>query len=373
MTAMTSMTRVLPPVVLLVCCVAARAETVTVATYNVEHFQEHFLAHDLAAKLPKEVADPALKELLASERRHNDEDNWEVAQVITDPAFNPDVLAIEEGPSQSNLDYFNKRWLNGAYETALVFPTNTGDRQQNLCLLLKPGFKVLERKDQYYLEKDTAPNGRGDRLFARGPAFCLVGTPGGFRFWVGVTHQKSKVAFLSDEEVQKIRDANPGATRQQINDKIAEAKAVRAVEDAKWRDREAKRTHEIMKELAAGGTAGVVLLGDMNDALGLDDAEKQAGADAVADLVGPAADGFVLATKPLADKGEFSFGGYWKTEHRSVIDHIVVTPTLKDRVGDAQIFKGNLTPAASDHYPVFVKFQTGGPAPASANEGKQPK
>src|SRR3954471_21750565 len=169
------MNRSFPLAVLLACVAvagpAARAETVTVATYNVEHFQEHFLAHDLAAKLPNPVNDPAVKELLAAERRHNDEDNWEVPQVIAAPASAPDVLAIEEGPSQSNLDYFNKRWLNGAYETAIVFPTNTGDRQQNLCLLVKPGFKVLERKDQYYLDKDPVPNPRGDRLFARGPAF----------------------------------------------------------------------------------------------------------------------------------------------------------------------------------------------------------
>ena len=363
--------------VLIAWCGAVRAETVIVATYNVEHFQEHFLAHDLAAKLPKEVADPALKELLAAERHNNDKANWEVAQVIADPAFSPDVLAIEEGPSQSNLDYFNKRWLDGAYETAITFPTNTGDRQQNLCLLLKPGFKVLEKRDQHYLDKDPVPNPRGDRLFARGPGFCLVQSPGGFRFWVGVTHQKSKVAFLSDEEVQKIRDANPGATRQRINDKIAEAKAGRAVEDAGRRDREARRTHEIMKELAAagttGGTAGVVLLGDMNDEIGLDDAEKQAGADAVAGLVGPAADGFVLATKPLVDKGEFSFGGYWKTDHRSLIDHVVVTPALKDRVREAQVFKGGLTRVASDHYPVFVKLQTDGPAAGALKDGKPSK
>src|SRR5436190_23897586 len=160
----------------------ARAETVTVATYNIRHFQGHFLAHDLAQKLPKPVIDPVVKELLDSERRHNDEDNWEVAEVLTDDRFNPDVLVIEEGCSQENLDYFNKRWLRGAYETATVFPTNT-DREQNLCMLLKPGFKILERKDQYYLEKDTVPNGRTDRLFARGPAFCLVQTPGGYKFW----------------------------------------------------------------------------------------------------------------------------------------------------------------------------------------------
>ena len=52
--------------------------------------------------------------------------------------------------------------------------------------------KILERRDQYYLEKDPVPNARGDRLFARGPSFLKVKSPGGYEFWVGVTHQKSK-------------------------------------------------------------------------------------------------------------------------------------------------------------------------------------
>src|SRR4051812_48679596 len=128
----------------------ASAETITVATYNVEHFESHFEGHRLrkvgsgattrptgapgepAAAEPaeppptqaeaeqhalsgageaKRPQDVDLKELIDEVKHQNDEDNWEVAEVITDTRFNPDVLVIEEGCSQENLEYFNERWL----------------------------------------------------------------------------------------------------------------------------------------------------------------------------------------------------------------------------------------------------------------------
>jgi endonuclease/exonuclease/phosphatase family metal-dependent hydrolase len=338
----------------------ASGETVTLATYNIEHFQDNFRAHELSKKLPRDIQDPVLKELLASEREGDDEDNWEIAQVITHPNFNPDILVIEEGCTQDNLDYFNKRWLNNAYATAVVFATNT-DRDQHLAMLLKPGFRLLAKRDQYHLEKDTAANGRGDRLFARGPAFCLIETPAGYRFWVGVTHQKSKRIDFGKEQADAIYAANPGVPRAQVEQKIAAEKLRLARDAAAWRNREAKRTHEIMRELEKAGPDDVILLGDMNDELGEDEAEKQAGGDAIAALVGPASDGFVLATRPLAEKGEFSFGGYFRTEFRNLIDHAVLTKGMKDQVQSVGVFKEGLTPVASDHYPVYVKVRSDEP------------
>ena len=307
---------------------AARAETFTVATYNIEHFESLF-AHYRLSKEPslKQDANPLVKKMLEEERFQNMEDQWEVATVIKDEAFNPDVLVIQEGCSQSNLRYFNKQWLDGMYEAAIVFPTNT-DREQHLGILLKPGFKVLARKDRYHQEKDTVPNERGNLLFARGPAFVLVETPTGYRCWVGVTHQKSKSG--------------------------------NNVEVSAWRNREAKRTHEIMRELQKAGPEDVILLGDMNDELGVDEFEKdpRSGGDAIAALVGPPEDGFVLVTEQLAKSGEISFGGYQNSKYRSFIDHVVTTPGMKGQVEGVQVFKGSLTPAASDHYPVIVKVRS---------------
>jgi endonuclease/exonuclease/phosphatase family metal-dependent hydrolase len=300
----------------------ARGETITCATYNIEYFYHHFLPSQLATRPSGEKPDAdTMKEI----RAMADEDLWEISQVILDPQFAPDIIGIEECCEQDQLEKFNHQWLKNTYQTIIVFPGNS-DRHQNVAMMLKPGFKVIEKKDQYYLEKDPVKNDRGDRLFARGPAFCLVETPKGYRFWVGVTHQKSKYG--------------------------------NNVDVAKWRNREAKRTHEIMMDLEKQGPRDVMLLGDMNDEFGYQEFELEAGGDAIANLVGPKEDGVILATKPLIDAGEISYGGYWRPEHRSFIDQILLTPSMKDRIGEVKVFKGQFTPVASDHYPVYIKLKT---------------
>src|SRR5205807_755966 len=75
-----------------------RAEQITLATYNVELFDHHFMAHH--ASTQPIAKDPAAKEILEELRKKNDEDNWETAQVILDPKFNPDILVIEEACDQ---------------------------------------------------------------------------------------------------------------------------------------------------------------------------------------------------------------------------------------------------------------------------------
>lgn len=298
--------------------------TIRFATYNVEHFNDHFRGFHMEQAAATQPANPETSDLISFIKRANNENQWEVAQVINDPAFSPDVLAIEEGPQQSDLDFFNRKWLNSMYATAIVFPTNS-TYHQSVCLLLKPGFKILDRRDQYYKEPDPGHNARGDALFARGPAFLLVQAPIGYTFWVGVTHQKSKSG--------------------------------NSLEVTQWRNREAKRTHEIIKELEHSAHPDVILLGDMNDALGADEYEKDptSGGDAMATLVGPAADGFVLATQPLAAKGENSFHGYFNPKYRELIDHAVVTPEMAPRVKTVEVFRSNpFTSVASDHFPVLV-------------------
>jgi endonuclease/exonuclease/phosphatase family metal-dependent hydrolase len=309
----------------------AQAETITVATYNVERFNEHFLARHLQQRAATQPVPAELKEMwkeaIDQLKKSEDEDNWEVSRVVLDPKFAPDILVIEEGARQDDLEYFNKRWLNGAYETVVQFPSNT-ERDQHLDMMLKAGFKIVEKRDQYYTEPDPAgANERGNRLFARGPSFALIQTPGGFKLWVGVTHQKSKSG--------------------------------NSVDVTKWRLREAKRTHEIIKELASSSGVGrVMLLGDMNDEFGFQEFEQEAGGDVIAALIGPPEDGFTLATKPLVDQGQISFGGYWNGRHRSFIDHVIVTKELAPLVHDARVFQNDIASVASDHYPVSVKVDS---------------
>jgi len=338
------MKRSLPLLILCLFYGSATAGEITLATYNIEYFDRHFLAHHLSTN--DLVKSGPGKELFDELRKKNDEDNWETAQVILDPKFNPDILVIEEGCDQADLTYFNHRWLNDAYATTIQFVSNT-ERHQQLDLLMKPGFKILERKDQYYLEPDPVGNERGSRLFARGPVFVKVQTPSGYVLWVGLTHMKSKSMGGGEEgsDEKKSGGKEPDKSRQ------------RKIEVTKWRNREAFRTHEIIKQLEKGGPPDVILLGDMNDSLGLDPYEGDGGGDAILNLVGPPEDGLILATKPLADAKQISFHGYWRTGFRELIDHVIATRSMKDRLGEPRIVTDGLVRVASDHFPVMIRVK----------------
>lgn len=295
-----------------------------VATYNIENWRTHFLAYKLREQklLPDEEAN---RELLTAFRESNDEDNWEVAQVIRDPGFSPHVLVFQEGCSQEDLTFFNRRWLDNMYETLVVFPTNTG-RGQTMGVMLKPGFKIIDQRDKYHLEPDTVDNPRGEKLFARGPAFVLIETPTGYRFWLGTTHQKSKSG--------------------------------NSAEVTAWRNREAVRTYQIMQELRKEGPADVMLLGDFNDELGVQEFEAEGGGDTVANNVAPAGseagNALALKTRKLAESGARSFGGYFR-DRGGFIDHVVVTPEMAAEVSDAEVVVTPVSRLASDHFPVWVK------------------
>ena len=323
----------------------ARGEEIKIATYNVEHWGDSFKAHEATTRPINK--DPAGAELVRILRRENDEDNWEVAQTILDKKFDPDILVIQEGPDQADLRFFNRRWMNEAYETVQTLPSNT-DRNQHLGVLMKKGFRILARRDQYRNEPDTAAGGnaRGARLFARGPVFLLVQSPGGKKFWVGTTHQKSKNPGFFTE---------PGQKRPADNSPEVMAKRV---EDTKWRNRESARTAQIMKELEKAGPADVILLGDMNDAVGMDPSEQQAGADGIATLLGAPGDGLVLATKPLVDAKKISFHNYDDTRHRELIDHVVVTKSVQPKIVEVKVVDDvPLARVASDHFPVMVRIK----------------
>jgi len=307
-------------ILLLSAAAVGRAEEFTVCTYNVENFREHFQGDTWS------TTKPALPpELLARLRKEDDEDNWELAVTLTDPKVNPDLIVLQECGTQAQLEKFNKRWLGGAYETVVVFPSNT-TRDQNLAMMLKPAFKILEKRDQYHLEPDPIPNPRGDRLFARGPVFCLIQTPGGYKFWLGTNHQKSKSG--------------------------------NNVEVTKWRTREAVRTNAIINELSRSSTPDVLFLGDMNDELGIQEFELEAGGDTIAALVGSGSAELFLATRKLAESGAISYGGYWDGRHRSFIDHILSTKSMQPKLSDPIVFTESLAKVSSDHYPVVIRVKT---------------
>lgn len=301
------------------------AEDIRIGAYNIEFFQHHFLGRNLSPSkskfLPKN--DETAQLILETLKNNDDKSNWETSEVILDPKFSPDVLCIEESCKQEDLDYFCHHWLKDRYY-GFTFPGNS-ERDQPVSMLVKAGFNVRDRKDQYYLEKDTGKNDRGDRLFARGPAFLKIESPEHHTFWVGVNHQKSKYG--------------------------------NSVEVTQWRNRESARTHAIMKELEAAGPADVIFLGDMNDELGYQEFEQEAGGDCIGTLVGKPEDGISLLTKKLAESGAISYGGYWKTEHRSLIDHAFATKSMTEKVQDVQVFHDGFTDVSSDHFPILVQLK----------------
>ena len=299
---------------------AAAPEPVRVVSYNVENFRENFTAFQLQKKyrdadLPEDVID-----LIDRERREDREENLEVAAVILE--LRPDVLALQESAGKRDLEYFNKEFLGGHFGTIVELPTNT-DRDQHLCVMLRPGFEVVRQVSLAEMPDADDLNERGDRLFARGPGFLLIETPGGERFWLGNTHQKSK-----------------GGNSALVT---------------RWRNAEARATRDEMLELADGREKDVLLVGDMNDDLGLGEYEAEGGGDVMANFT----DGVALLTRPLIDAGAVSYVGYGGSDRTSMIDHAVATKTLAGQVDSVELHAGPMTAVASDHLPLIVDLKLG--------------
>jgi endonuclease/exonuclease/phosphatase (EEP) superfamily protein YafD len=298
--------------------------TVRVMTYNVENWRNSFQAF----KLQQQIKDnpnwpPEFVDLIERERREDDEENWEVARVIQQ--LQPDIWLLQEGPEQGDLNYFNTQpWLlNGYFETIHVFPSNS-NRGQTIAILARPGLKVVEYREDYHKEPDTAGvnTEKTGLLFARGPAFALIETADGARFWVGTNHQKSKSG--------------------------------NSVDVTKWRNAEATRTHQIIQELRKTGPAQVIFTGDLNDEAGYQEFEQEAGGSAIDLLVGAGPDALVLATKPLDDAGKISYHGQSRGRNRSFIDHAIVTPEMSAWVKQVGVGQGDIETVASDHFPVLI-------------------
>jgi endonuclease/exonuclease/phosphatase family metal-dependent hydrolase len=303
---------------------ALAADAITLVSYNIENFRENFAGHRLAQRATTQPDWPEeFRELIERKRREDNRTNWILSEVIRHPRVNADVLVIQESAGHEDLAFFNRRWLEGMYETILVFPTNT-TRDQHLSMMLKPGFRVIEQRHFHDVPDVQDVNPESDRLFARGPAFVLVESPGGYRFWIGTTHQKSK----SGNSIQ--------ATR--------------------WRNAEAVMTRQIIKRLREHGPSDVILMGDMNDEWGFQEFEMEGGGDTIANLVGPEEDGLKLLTLPLAQAGEISFN----SRFRNLIDHAVATESMAQRVREVRIFRDGFAPAASDHFPLVVVIEANG-------------
>jgi hypothetical protein len=310
---------------------APAVETVRVVSYNIENWRHNFDGFRLRKlaqqnpNWPQEFLD-----LIARESREDDEENWEVARVLLHPEVLPDILVVQEGATQSDANFFNTQFLKGHFEYIHQLKTNT-DRDQHLLVMARPGFKVIEVREDYHEKPDTDNIVPGlDRIFARGPGFVLFETPGGHRLWVGTNHQKSR-GFSAD-------------------------RGESGVSVARWRLAEAKATHEIIKDLAKTSTPHVLFLGDMNDEIGIQQYEEEAGGSGIEAIAGTGEFTLSVLTAPLEKSGEISFGGYRSARYRSLIDHAFATPALAPFVTRVHAFRGDLADVASDHYPIVVEL-----------------
>ena len=297
----------------------AGKNAVRIMTYNIENWRYNFLAFKVS-KTTQPTWDADALDLIARERKEDEEENWEAARTIIN--VQPDIWVFQEGCDIADLNYFNTQFLGGYFETVHVFKTNT-EREQNTGILCRPGYKVLEFREDYHNEPDTKDeNPLFDKLFARGPGFAKIQAPNGTQFWVGTNHAKSKSG--------------------------------NSVEVTKWRNAEARRMNEIVNELSAKGPKAVFFLGDMNDEIGYQEYEQEAGGSAIELIAGKGKGELTILTKRLAESGAVSFGGYRSARYRSFIDHAFATPDAAKWVSNVNVFKGDLADVASDHYPVYV-------------------
>jgi endonuclease/exonuclease/phosphatase family metal-dependent hydrolase len=288
-------------------------------TYNVENWNHTFLPRAVLATTRPGLPDDVV-EVLKNADKKKDEELWEVARTVID--VQPDIWVMQEGCKAADLNYFNTQFLGGYFETVHVFATNT-ERDQNTGILIRPGFKVLEFREDYHNEPDKDHvNPLFDKLFARGPGFALIQAPDGTKFWVGTNHEKSKSG--------------------------------NSVEVTKWRNAEGRRVNEIINELSDKGPKQVFFLGDMNDELGYQEYEQEAGGSGTDLIAGKGKGELTVLTKKLAESGAISFGGYRRSQYRSFIDHAFATPEAAKWVTNVSVFRGDLADVASDHYPVYV-------------------
>jgi endonuclease/exonuclease/phosphatase family metal-dependent hydrolase len=291
---------------------AVPTEKFVLATWNIEHFMMMFDQEMMPERSRNET-----------EYFRDEEDLYEIARTMNLEKMNADVVLIQEGPTQTMLELFNRKWLKGKYAYVKVFEGNT--EGQYLGMLAREGFKALEVR---VYDKDLNPF-NNKLLFSRGPGFVLMETPGGTKVWLGTTHAKSKT------------DNSKGITE--------------------WRIRELTRTREICGELVKEGKADYVLIGgDFNDDFGKDSFEQSLGQDAAEVMVqGTDSEKLICLDERILKENPDAASYHCEikpVKFRAFLDHYFVSPALADRLREIYIIEDPIAVVASDHLPLIGVF-----------------
>jgi endonuclease/exonuclease/phosphatase family metal-dependent hydrolase len=275
---------------------ALRAETLTVATYNIENYGPADRLTDAGYR--KEYPKPE------AEKRA-------LRNVIR--ALNADVLVLQEMGAQPYLDELRRDLKAEGIDYPFATLANAADVDRHVAVLSKRPLKAVKTYDAL----EFSYFGTKERV-KRGLLEASVATSAGDVTFFAV-HLKSRFTDRADDPMSALRRA-------------AEATAVR---DA------------VLKRFPAPESARFVVLGDCNDNKGS------------RTLVHLAQRGKTIVAVLLAaadSRGEVWSHAYRKEQSYSRVDHILVSPALVGSVsgGAARIYDGVGVQEASDHRPLIM-------------------
>ena len=274
----------------------ARAETLTIATYNLENYGSTNRMTEAGYRTDYPKPEPSKQALRAVIR-----------------ALGADILVVQELGERPYLDELRRDLKSEGCEYAFVELAAAADPDRHVAILSRRKFKSVtthtDLEFKYFGGKEIVKRGLLEATFE---------TPGG-DLTVFAVHLKSRFTDRADDPMSAIRRA-------------AEATAIR--------DR-------ILKRFPTPETARFLVLGDCNDG-------RTSRALAFLQKRGKTAISMLL---PVADsRGETWTHSYRKEDTYSRVDHILVSRRLSNTVKDgaARIYDGDGVREASDHRPVFV-------------------
>ncbi len=287
----------------LLCLGTAAAETVTLATYNVENYgaANRMTEAGYRKDYPKpEPEKQALRRVIA--------------------ALGADVLVLQEMGPQVYLDELRRDLKAEGCEYPHAALASAADQDRHLAVLSRRPLRGVTTHDDlaftYFGGRETVK---------RGLLEVTIATAAG-EVTVFAVHLKSRFTDRPEDPLSAVRRG-------------AEATAVR--------DR-------ILKRFPEPAGARFVILGDCNDSRNSRTlaALQKRGKTEIAVLLG-AAD----------SRGETWTHAFRKEDSYSRVDHILVSPALLPRVqnGAARIHDGAGVREASDHRPVVVRLDFGAP------------
>lgn len=287
------------------CVAGAQAETLTIATYNIENYgpADRVTEGGYRKDYPKPESE---KRALRSVVR----------------ALNADVLALQEMGPRGYLEELRRDLKAEGLDYPHAILLEAADVDRHVALLSKRPLKGVK----LHTDLEFPYLGRKEKV-KRGLLEASLGTEGGDTT-IFVVHLKSRFTDRADDPLSAAR-------------RSAEATAVR--------DR-------VLQRFSNPATARFLVVGDCNDGKPSKTLQHlmKRGKTTVAELL-PAAD----------SRGENWTHAYRKEESYSRVDHILVSPGLFAAVqnGSAKIYDGPGTREASDHRPVAVTLQSGQPQP----------